>query len=117
MKHPLLTSIAIANETENDLTVRVYSFISDAYWFYHRIIEWLGLEGTSRTTKLQPHCRRQGPQVSDLVLDQAAQGPIITASKQGFCTIKQFLYLFHKSYVLKKNLKGSRKSNQNARKF
>ena len=42
----------------------------------HRIIEWLGLEGTSRIIKLQPLCHRQGHQPPYLILDQAAQGPI-----------------------------------------
>ena len=42
----------------------------------HRIIEWLGLEGTSRTIKLQPPCCRQGPQPPNLIPAQSAQGPI-----------------------------------------
>jgi len=42
----------------------------------HKIIEWLGLEGTSRIIKLQPLCCVQGCQLSHLILDQAAQGPI-----------------------------------------
>jgi len=41
-----------------------------------RIIEWLGLEGTSRIIKLQPSCCRQGHQPPYLMLDQAALGPI-----------------------------------------
>jgi len=41
-----------------------------------RIIEWLGLEGTSRIIKLQPPCHRQGCQPPHLILDQAAQGSI-----------------------------------------
>ena len=42
----------------------------------HRIIEWLGLEGTSRIIKLQSHCRRQGRQPPHSILGQAAQSPI-----------------------------------------
>ena len=42
----------------------------------HRIIEWLGLEGTSRNMKLQPLCHRHSHQPPYLILDQAAQGPI-----------------------------------------
>jgi len=42
----------------------------------HRIIEWPGLEGTSRIIKLQPLCHRQGHQPPHLILGQAAQGPI-----------------------------------------
>lgn len=38
---------------------------------YHRIIEQLGLEGTSRITKLQHSCHRQGCQPPHLILDQA----------------------------------------------
>ena len=41
----------------------------------HRLIEWLGLEGTSRIIRFQPPCHRQGWQPLDQVLDQAAQGP------------------------------------------
>ena len=40
------------------------------------IIEWLGLERTSRIIKLQPSCCRQGHQPPHLIPDQAAQGPI-----------------------------------------
>ena len=40
------------------------------------IIEWLGLEGTSRIIKLQPPCHRQGHQHLYVILDQAAQCPI-----------------------------------------
>jgi len=43
---------------------------------YHRIIEWLGLEGSPEIIKFQPLCRRHGCQPPDLVLDTAAQGPI-----------------------------------------
>jgi len=42
----------------------------------HSIIEWLGLEGTSRIIKLQPRHHRQGFQPPHFILDQAAQGPI-----------------------------------------
>ena len=42
----------------------------------HRIIEWFGLEGTSRIIKFQPPYQRQGYQPPDLVLDQVAQGHI-----------------------------------------
>ena len=42
----------------------------------HRITESLGLEGIPRIIKFQPPCYRQGHQPPDLVLDQAAQGPI-----------------------------------------
>ena len=42
----------------------------------HIITEWPGLEGTSRTTKLQPHDHRKGHEPPHLILDQAAQGPI-----------------------------------------
>ena len=42
---------------------------------FHRIIEWLGLKGTSRINKFQPPSHRQGYQLIDQVLDQAAQGP------------------------------------------
>jgi len=37
-----------------------------------RIIEWLGLEGTSRIIKLQPPRCKQGHQRPHLILDQAA---------------------------------------------
>jgi len=40
------------------------------------MIEWLGLEGTSRITKFQPPYCRQGCQPPHLVPDQAAQGRI-----------------------------------------
>jgi len=42
----------------------------------NKVIEWLGLEGTSRIFKLQPPCHRQSCQSPHLILDQAAQGPI-----------------------------------------
>jgi len=42
----------------------------------HRIIEWLGLEGTSRIIKFQLPCLRQGHQPLHLVQNQVAQGPI-----------------------------------------
>ena len=45
-------------------------------WDHHRITEWLGLQGPSRITTPQLPCRRQGLQPPDLILDQAAQGPI-----------------------------------------
>jgi len=40
---------------------------------YHRIIEWPGLEGTSKINKPQLPCHRQGHQPPHLILDQAAQ--------------------------------------------
>ena len=43
---------------------------------YRRIIEWLGLGGTSRIMKLQSTHSRQGHQPPHLIPDQAAQGPI-----------------------------------------
>ena len=60
-------------------------FLSRSFrWIYHRIvesqnhriIEWLGLEGSSRIIRLQPRCHWQGHQPLYLLLDQAAQGPI-----------------------------------------
>jgi len=42
----------------------------------HSIIEWLGLEGTSRIIKLQPPCHKRGHQPPYPILDKAAQGPI-----------------------------------------
>ena len=42
----------------------------------HRIIEWLGLEGSSRIIKLQTSCHMQGHQPPYLIPDKAAQGPI-----------------------------------------
>jgi len=42
----------------------------------NRIIEWLGLERTSRIIKFQPPCHWQGCQLLDQVLQQIAQGPI-----------------------------------------
>jgi len=42
----------------------------------HRIIEWLGVEGTSRTIKRQPPATGRHRQPPYLILDQAAQGPI-----------------------------------------
>ena len=42
----------------------------------HRITEWLGLEGTSRITKLQPPHHTQGHQPPHFRPAQAAQGPI-----------------------------------------
>ena len=41
----------------------------------YRIIEWLGLERTPRI-KFQLPCHRKDHQPPDLILDQAAQGPI-----------------------------------------
>ena len=38
----------------------------------HRILEWLGLEGTLKIIKIQPPCHMQGCQPPD----EAAQGPI-----------------------------------------
>jgi len=43
---------------------------------YHRTIQWLGLEGTSRIMKLQPLCCMQGHQPPHLIPAQAAHGPI-----------------------------------------
>ena len=40
------------------------------------MIEWLGLEQTSRIVKLQPPCYRQGHQRPHLIQDQAGQGPV-----------------------------------------
>jgi len=40
------------------------------------IIEWVGLEGTSRIMKLHPPHHRQGLQPTHLIAGQAAQGPI-----------------------------------------
>jgi len=42
----------------------------------HPIIEWLGLEGTSRIIKIQFSCYGQVCQLLDQVLEQIAQGPI-----------------------------------------
>jgi len=42
----------------------------------HRIIEWLGLEGTSRTIKLQTPRHRQGHLPPHLIPAQTAQGHI-----------------------------------------
>jgi len=42
----------------------------------HKIIEWLGLEGTPRIIKFQHPCHRQGCQPPHLVSDQASQGLI-----------------------------------------
>ena len=42
----------------------------------HRIIEWLGVEGTSRIIKFQLPCHRQGWKPLDQELDQVAQSPI-----------------------------------------
>ena len=42
----------------------------------HRVIEWIGLEGTSSITKFQLPCHRQGCQLLDHIVDQVAQGPI-----------------------------------------
>ena len=59
--------------TEWSLTVEVPVVCSFYFITNHRIIEWFGLEGTSRIMKLQPSCCRQGRQPSYLILDQAAQ--------------------------------------------
>ena len=37
----------------------------------HRIIEWLGLDGTPRMIKFQPHSHRQGHQPPGLALERA----------------------------------------------
>jgi len=42
----------------------------------HRIIECLELKENSRIIKLHPPCHMQGQQPPDLILHQAAQGPI-----------------------------------------
>ena len=44
--------------------------------YKQRIVEWLGLEGTSSIIEFQPSCHGQGCQPLDLVLDHIAQGPI-----------------------------------------
>jgi len=44
--------------------------------YFHRVIKWLGLEGTSRIMKLRPLHHRQSHQPPNLILAQAAQGPI-----------------------------------------
>lgn len=44
----------------------------------HRIIECLELKENSRIIKLHPPCHMQGQQPPDLILHQAAQGPIQT---------------------------------------
>jgi len=41
---------------------------------HRRIIEWFGLEGTSRIIKIQPTCHRQDHQPPYLILDRDAQG-------------------------------------------
>jgi len=41
-----------------------------------RIIEWLGLEGTSMIIKLQPPSHTRGHHLLHLILDQTAEGPI-----------------------------------------
>lgn len=41
----------------------------------HRIIEYIGLEGTSRIIDFQPPCHSQGCQLLDQAEDQAVQGP------------------------------------------
>ena len=54
-----------------------------------RIIEWLGLEGTSRVIKFQPPCHRQGCQSLDQVLDQIAWAPpdlALNTSRNGTTT-------------------------------
>jgi len=43
---------------------------------YHRCIEWLGLEGTSKIIKFQPPCCRMSYQVLDQAPAQAAHSPI-----------------------------------------
>jgi len=42
----------------------------------HRIIGWLGLEGTSRIISLQPPCHMQGHQPPYVIPAQAVHGPI-----------------------------------------
>jgi len=44
--------------------------------YFYRIIECLGLKGTSRITSFPPPCHRQGCQLLDEELDQIAQNPI-----------------------------------------
>ena len=46
------------------------------HYVRNRTTERLGLEGTSRIVKLQPHCCMQGHQPPYLIAAQAAQGPI-----------------------------------------
>ena len=54
----------------------IYNYLVSFENSEHRIIEWLGLEGTPRVIKFQlPHCD-QGHQPPHLILEQAAQGPI-----------------------------------------
>ena len=48
------------------------SFLHVVIICFHRVIEWLGLEGTSRIMNLQLPCRMQGHQPPHLLLDQAA---------------------------------------------
>lgn len=42
---------------------------------YHRIIAWLGLQGTLKMIQFQPPCSGQGCHQLNYTLDQTAQGP------------------------------------------
>jgi len=48
-------------------------FLEKHHSQHHRMV---GLEGTSRITKLQPPCCRQGHQPPHVIPAQSAQGPI-----------------------------------------
>lgn len=41
MRHPLPISTAVADETNNDLVLKVHSFTLDAWWFYNNYYRYI----------------------------------------------------------------------------
>ena len=74
----ILTHIFLSENPALGTKMRMSKYIPFIYMFilYHRITEWLGLEGTSRIMKLQSPHHRQGHRPPQWILDQPAQGPI-----------------------------------------
>ena len=70
----LMVLMEVSMEKDQELFKQCLSFFNLS--LFHRITEWLGLEGTSRIINLLSLCCSQGHQPSHLILDQAAQGPI-----------------------------------------
>ena len=57
---------------------------------FHKVIEWLGLEGAPKIIEFQFPCHRRDHQPSDLVLDQVAIAPsnrVLTTSRGGASTV------------------------------
>lgn len=60
-------------------------------WFqkgFHRIVEWLGLEGTQRIIQFQTPCHRPDHWPSDLVLEQVSHSSLVS-----LLVLNSFLYI------------------------